>query len=125
MKHSDFFAEIIGHIDGDIREIKLRDGLGCSFRLLTLRPTYDQYGVPSTKPMWLPVLTFDTTLTLRIMREFARGSFVRLTSRELRLAPPREANGKLYNNVSFIIESVEDARVELPAEAGVVAGVTV
>ncbi|REF00491.1 hypothetical protein [Thermomonospora umbrina] len=126
MMNSDFCAEIIGHIDSDIRQIELRDGVGCSFRIQTLRTYTDEWGVLHNKPMWIPVITFDTTMTAKITRDFPRGSFVQIISRELRWNEPRQAkNGKYYNNVDFVIDAIESARNEVPADAGVIAGVTV
>lgn len=129
MLHSDFCTEIVGHIDGDIRQIQLRDGVGCSFRVQAVRTYIDEWGIPNTKPMWIPVITFDTNMTAKVVREFQRGSFVQIFSREMRWNEPRQAkNGKYYNNVDFVIDTIESARDEVPAgandEASVVAGVT-
>jgi hypothetical protein len=128
MMHSDFVTEIVGHIDGDIRKIELRDGVGCAFRVLTLRNYIDEYGIPNTKQMWIPVITYDTNMTAKIMNQFQRGSFVQIFSRELRQRTPREYKGKYYNDVNFVIDEIESARDEVPqeanAEASIVAGVT-
>lgn len=126
--NSDLVVEITGHISGKINEIQLRDGVGCAFRVLVTRSYIDGYGVARTQEMWIPVITFDTNVTGKVLREFATGSFVQIISRELRQGDPREYKGTFYNNFNFVIDAIETARTETgtvpDAETAVLAGVT-
>ncbi|WP_067484228.1 single-stranded DNA-binding protein [Actinomadura hibisca] len=129
MLHTDFMTEVIGHIDRDIRKLELRDGIGASFTVKTNRDYVDEYGIPHSKNMWIPCVTFDTAWADYILSTFHKGSFVQVICREVSVNAPRQAkNGKYYNSFDFVIDEIFNAR-ELNQEAidesaEVLAGVT-
>jgi hypothetical protein len=83
--HSQITTTIVGHLITDPRQFPARESVGCDLRILITRQFIDNNGIPRTGERRVKVVTYDTVMAERLLRDFKQRDFVEITCTDVRV----------------------------------------
>ncbi|WP_424534234.1 hypothetical protein ACOZ38_28485 [Sphaerisporangium viridialbum] len=112
--NSQISAHIVGHLIAAPRTFSLREGVGCDLRVLVTRRFYNSFGIPTTAETRVKVVTYDTVLSERLLREYKMGDFVEIVADNVRVEKSwQNKQGEwISGSAVFTLEKIRHVSVE-------------
>ncbi|MFG1879521.1 hypothetical protein ACGFIV_32275 [Sphaerisporangium sp. NPDC049003] len=125
--NSQLSAHIVGHVIAAPRTFSLREGVGCDLRVLVTRRFYNSFGIPTTAETRVKVVTYDTVMAERLIRDYQMGAFVEIIADNVRVEKPwQNKQGEwVRGSAVFTLEKIRHVTVQTPESGEVLAGVSV
>ncbi|MET8160372.1 hypothetical protein ABZT47_28770 [Sphaerisporangium sp. NPDC005289] len=124
--NSQLSAHIVGHLITAPRTFSLREGVGCELRVLVTRRFYNSAGIPTTAETRVKIVTYDTVMSERLVRDFPLGAFVEIVADNVRVEKPwQNKKGEwISGSAVFTLEKIRHVSVQTQQTDSVLASVS-